>query len=321
LAAVVLKCLEKQPQNRYPDTLGLLNDAIQALGDVKLPDLPIQVSHPQVDTATANLSSADAQSSKRPLLFVGLAGLFMITCLGLFFIGGARLLSTTGGSTAPKLETPIQANTSAPTSTSESLVMPPEFTATFLPTETPAIIPTATISPQPPVSPLQGQGVVRLTFDARQPYYMPSLSPDQTRMIAFSQIDGYWQIVEVDPQGAGMVRQITKVQADHYHPHFSEDGNSILLASNRDGDFDIYLIDFETGDVLQKLTDDNFSNMTPYWMPDFGSFVFMSNKTGKYNIYLGFLDGSPPQALTDEAGDERSCSVSPDGKKIAFYSY
>ena len=190
----------------------------------------------------------------------------------------------------------------------------PSPTHTTQPTSTPTV-PTPTSA----IATLSGDSTVRLTFD-QTIYYMPALSPDQRKMVSFAKTGENWQIVEIDPDQGGTLRQVTSASADYHHPHFSADGESILLAVNLDGFFNIYLISFQTGEVIQKLTDSRSANMTPYWFPDERSFAFMSNRDGDYEIYIGYLDGSPPQQITNNAVYDGTSAVSPDGSSIVYYS-
>ena len=159
-------------------------------------------------------------------------------------------------------------------------------------------------TPELKMEPLPGEGTVRLTFD-NLPYYMPSLSPDQSRMVAFAEIGDFWQIVEIDPVNGGMVRQITDAKADHFHPHFSSNGDKLLVSAGHDGLFNIHLLDSFSGEYIQKLTDSDSSKITPYWMPGENRFVFMSNRDGDFDVYIGNIDGSKPKKLTKNTDSRR----------------
>ncbi len=181
-----------------------------------------------------------------------------------------------------------------------------------LPTEEPP-------TPVPPIDPLLGDGLVRLT-DNGNANYTPHLSPDQRHLILASEINGYWQIIEVDPNGAGHVRQLTSGNSNSYSPRFSPNGRQILFTNDADGNQNIYLMNADTGQVVQQLTTDSRDDFYPFWLPDSSGFLFSSGRSGGTDIYRGSFDGSPPVQLTTDSKFDGFSAVSNDGRQITFYS-
>jgi len=209
---------------------------------------------------------------------------------------------------------------------------PSETSTLYTDTPTPMAseTPTISLSPSPtdpepllttipPIFPLSGTGLVKLTFNDFN-YYMPTLSQDQRRLITYANTGENWQVIEIDPNGSGAARQITSESADYHHPHFSNDGQNIIVSSNQTGFYNIYVIDAISGNIYQQLTNDQSTNQTPFWSPDEQNFVFMSNRDGDWEIFLGFMNGSDPIQLTNNNEFDGTSSFSPDGESIAYYS-
>ena len=192
-------------------------------------------------------------------------------------------------------------------------------------TVTPTQIPPETQTPPPTtgiVMPLSGDGIVRIT-DGAYNYFLGSLNPEQTEMIAFAEKDSIWRLVRIDPDQGGLIEFIPEFSVDFLNPQVSPDGAYILVASNFDGDFEIYVLNYQSGTYVAKITE-NFSNDTfPDWFPDGNRFVFISDD-GDREVTMGsleqFFGNQDPVQLTFNNSEEYSPHVSPDGKYIVYYS-
>ena len=100
----------------------------------------------------------------------------------------------------------------------------------------------------------------------------------------------------------------------------------IAFASNRDGNAEIYVIDADGGN-LRRLTNNRHDDYSPSWSPDGKRIAFSSDRDGHVidgrptsEIYVMEADGGNSQNLTNNPGNDRDPSWSPDGKRIAFAS-
>ena len=102
----------------------------------------------------------------------------------------------------------------------------------------------------------------------------------------------------------------------------------IAFFSRRDGNPEIYVMDAD-GSNQRRLTNHPDKDWAPSWSPDGKRIVFFSNRDGHVHVIHGWstseiyvmdADGGNPQNLTNNPGDDRDPSWSPDGKRIAFSS-
>ena len=100
----------------------------------------------------------------------------------------------------------------------------------------------------------------------------------------------------------------------------------IAFVSHRDGNPEIYVMDINGGNP-QNLSNNHHNDWQPSWSPDGKQIVFVSNRGGHflgnipaYEIYVMDADGKNQLNLTNNLGDDRSPSWSPDGKRITFVS-
>jgi Tol biopolymer transport system component len=134
--------------------------------------------------------------------------------------------------------------------------------------------------------------------------------------------------------------KFTRVTADttrETDPAPSPDGRWLAYSSDRSGSQQIWVIPtsggtprqltFEPESVKVKDPDrpDTIRTIyvragTPTWTTDGKSILFVSTRTGRYNIYRVPLEGGKPVLVSDSPGNHRFGVMSPDGRKIAFYS-
>ncbi|MBN2502824.1 MAG: PD40 domain-containing protein [Anaerolineales bacterium] len=219
----------------------------------------------------------------------------------------------------------ISTNTQTTTATPPGDVPDSDGSVPITNTATPTRIPSETQTLPPAtgsVVPLSGDGSVRIT-DGAYNYFLGSLNPEQTEMIAIAEKDSIWRLVRIDPDQGGLIEFIPEFSVDFLNPQVSPNGTYILVASNFDGDYEIYVLNYQSGAYVAKITE-NFSNDTfPDWFPDSNRFVFISDD-GDREITMSSLErfsgDQAPVQLTFNNSEEYSPHVSLDGETIVYYS-
>jgi TolB protein len=152
-------------------------------------------------------------------------------------------------------------------------------------------------------------------------FYNITISPSHQVIAAAIEVDGNWQIVEVDPVSGLITRGITDQDHVYTNPHYSNNGGTLLVRANLTGNNNIHLVDSATGDHIQTLTNYGDSVGYPRWMPDYSSFLYKRYSNQDAEVYIGYLDGSSPTQLTDNDRYDGSPTSAPDGRTIAMASF
>ena len=157
-------------------------------------------------------------------------------------------------------------------------------------------------------------------------YSTPSWSPDGSKIIFSSDMDGKWSsnIYVMDSDGTNITRLTTNEDSIDTSASWSPDGSKIVFSSDMHGQWgsNIYVMDSD-GTNITRLTKQDSSDMSPSWSPDGSKIAFISDMHGQMftNIYVMDSDGTNITRLTTK----RNCwdefpSWSPDGEKILFES-
>lgn len=70
--------------------------------------------------------------------------------------------------------------------------------------------------------------------------------------------------------------------------------------------------------AAKRLTFDLRNDFPDAWTPDGRAVIFESERSGSYHLYRQNLDGKVAEILTDQAGNQVTAAVSPDGKWLLF---
>ena len=191
----------------------------------------------------------------------------------------------------------------------------------------------------------------RQVFAIKGNCWSPKLSPDQTRVVFSSYVNGKGQIytvnadatVETGPPGTKRLNKpymdttgmhwrsgisfgfkaegVNNSNNNHceHSPVWSPDGRRIAYVSDRDVDWEIYLMNADGSD-RRRLTRSPGIDRAPAWSPDGNQIAFESNRNGDFDIYLIGCDGTDEMALVKRSGDDSEPCWSPDGVRIACVS-
>jgi Tol biopolymer transport system component len=141
--------------------------------------------------------------------------------------------------------------------------------------------------------------------------------PGSNGKIAFaSERDGGFELYVMNAVGSGQTR-LTNNSADDREPAWSPDGREIAFVSN----FEIYVMNADGTEQPTQLThNSDRGDEWPTWSPDGSKIAFTRYGDPFGAVYVVSKDGSPPNALTNNAANDFDPAWSPDGSAIAFVS-
>lgn len=169
-----------------------------------------------------------------------------------------------------------------------------------------------------------------------------TLSPDGTRIVFTSTMDGDLDIYTMNVDGSN-VRRLTRSVGYDGGPFFSHDGSMIvyrashpetpeaiadyrrLLAQNmiRPSRMEIWVMNAD-GTNQRQVTDLGGANFAPYFLPDDRRIIFSSNhhdpRERNFDLYLVTLDGSGLTRVTTHGEFDGFPMFSPDGAQLVFAS-
>lgn len=146
----------------------------------------------------------------------------------------------------------------------------------------------------------------------------PELSADGRWLVFTSERKGWWKIWLMDLR-TGDFKQLTDHSSAEYAPSWSPDGNQVLFTSGRARKPDLFIINRD-GSGLRNLTSSAYSEESGYWAND-GYIYYSARKEDYYQLMRIRPDGRDWELLSDGESDDLSPSLSPDGKRLVFYSY
>jgi|HubBroStandDraft_1064217.scaffolds.fasta_scaffold00050_48 TolB protein len=146
------------------------------------------------------------------------------------------------------------------------------------------------------------------------------ISPDG-RWLAVSCAEaprGEHQVYVLPAGGGDAARMLTHGAQSGYFHAWSPDSRIVAFTRGSASKADIFTIPASGGEE-SRLTRDTV-NDGPDFSPD-GQFIYFdSSRSGSTQIWRMRPDGSQPEQITDDAGQNSSPHISPDGKNLAFLS-
>ena len=158
----------------------------------------------------------------------------------------------------------------------------------------------------------------QVTYSAN---YDPSFSPDGTKMVYISMIEGREQLFIMNTDGTGSA-QITRDDANHEDPAWSPDGKRIAFVYIKDKLEVISLMNAH-GSGVERLTPQSVRAIHPNWSPDGKKLAYCTDDDlappRKNDSDIVVIDMSTRRAATLITGGTNTYpAFSPDGKLIAF---
>ena len=174
-----------------------------------------------------------------------------------------------------------------------------------------------------------GQRLVAAKRDEGSYNVSPSLSPDGTRMMYFSDRDLFSiDLFLADARTGKIERQVTKTAVD---PHleslqfiqsagsWSADGRRFLFAGLSGGEPVLELYDVESGHIDHEVKLPQLKEiLNPSWSPDGRRVAFSGNRGGLTDLYVYDLEKDSLKRLTHDEFADLQPAWSPDGRSLAF---
>lgn len=143
-------------------------------------------------------------------------------------------------------------------------------------------------------------------------------SPDGTKLVFDSNVDGNPEIYVMNADGSGRTRLTNNPAFDGY-PSWSPDGSKIAFTSERVGGGHIYVMDADGNNVVAITNNVGGNNFSPSWSPNGTKIAFTSSRdAANLEIYVMNVDGTNPTNVTNDVQRDYDPSWSPDGSKILF---
>jgi TolB protein len=161
----------------------------------------------------------------------------------------------------------------------------------------------------------------QITFHPEEDF-IPSWSPDGSKIAFTSYRSGGEEIWTMDPEG-GSLTQLTRNTHGDWSPAWSPDGNLIAFTSDQTGLNQIWLMNAD-GSHQRALTsypkESSIWNRDPSWSPDGKKLIYTSNRSGKDENWIMDLSTKETWLHSDGMAEHWHPSFSPNGEQILFSS-
>jgi TolB protein len=164
-----------------------------------------------------------------------------------------------------------------------------------------------------------GSGRTRLTDQTNDCgcNFAPAWGPGG-RIAFASTRDGNAEVYVMNADGTNQTNLSNNPGVDQ-NPAFSPDGTEIAFETRRESDdFEVYKMDASDGSDQTNLTDTPGVDSAPSFSPGGDRIAFESNRESTRDVYVMGSDGSNPERLTADGGQQPA--FSPDGKRITYSS-
>ncbi len=154
--------------------------------------------------------------------------------------------------------------------------------------------------------------------------FNPAYSPDGKRIALDASWVGPRRIWMVDDQGHNpqQLSGDTSEAVSHIRPHWSPDGTKIVFQNVQRTSFNIRAVDVASQKTI-SVTTGLFHDLNPVWAPSGRLIYFSSDRGGGWNLWRVPVaaNGTPadvPQQVTNGGGQDVDPAIAPDGTRLAF---
>jgi TolB protein len=163
------------------------------------------------------------------------------------------------------------------------------------------------------------QGVLENPTNSIGGNYLPSYSPDGSRIVFMSTRDDNPEVYVANRDGSG-VRRLTNHPAGDGSPTWSPSGAQIAFISDRAGQPQLYLMAAD-GSGLRRLPVPESYVDRPTWSPaPYNEIAYTARVGGGFDIHVHDLSTGQTRSVTSGEGSNESPVYSGNGRHIAFQS-
>ena len=148
----------------------------------------------------------------------------------------------------------------------------------------------------------------------------PRVSPDGGQIAVAVTTGNFTRDLWILDLASGVRRQITREAGDNHSPLWTEDSRRITFASNREGPQRVYRVDSSGGERVETLLFGD--GRTPgSWSPAERNLFFHERQAERgRDIWVWTPDSDESSLLLGSTANERSPTISPDGRWLAYVS-
>ena len=149
--------------------------------------------------------------------------------------------------------------------------------------------------------------------------FLPSFSPDGTRIAFMTNRDGNMEIYTVGRDGSGL-RRVTRHPGNDSTPTWSPAGTQIAFTSDRSGSPQIYIADADGGGQPRRITSETWADRATWAPAPYNDIAYAGRNGPGFDIKIFDLQQGQVRTVTDGTGSNESPAWSPNGRHLAFAS-
>ncbi len=162
-----------------------------------------------------------------------------------------------------------------------------------------------------------GSGATRVVSNSPNTDSGAAFSPDGTKIAVQRGNGGNTNIYVLDARTGAIIKQLTRGGINSA-PAFSPDGTRVAYASDRSGGNQVYVHDLNTGED-KRVSFQGSYNVDPCWSPS-GDEIAYVGRDKNFDIFVVSADGRNNRRITQDQGNNKDPSFSPDGRYLVFSS-
>jgi len=166
---------------------------------------------------------------------------------------------------------------------------------------------------------VDGSNLVNLTNNSTSTDYVPTWSPDCSKIAFVSLRDGNQEIYVMNNDGTEQVN-LTNNSGNDSWPSWSPNGDKIIFSSYRTGNWEVYIMDIDGSNQFNLTNSVTTVEACSEWSSDASEITFHSDQDGNYNIFTMNSDGTNRTRITTHSLTDAYPDWSHDGLLIAFSS-